>query len=302
MALCERLLERGVFAQGIRPPTVPEGSSRLRFTVMATHRDGELKQAARRGRRSGARRSLRHRASRRPPPAARRRLAERPWTGVFVTGTGTEVGKTVVAAAIARTLAAAGERVAVFKPAVTGLDETGRARPRAAAPRRRLERRRDERSPPTATARRRRPHLAAELAGEEIDPARLRRRRHAPRRRAPTRSSARASAGCSCRSRASYLVRDLAGELGLPLVVAASPGLGTINHTLLTIEAARAAGLEVAAVVLTPWPEAPSRVEESNRETIASLGGVRVETLPRLDLADPRAPGQHFAQRARCAG
>ena len=43
--------------------------------------------------------------------------------GLFVTGTGTEVGKTVVAAAIARTLAAGGERVAVFKPAVSGLDE-----------------------------------------------------------------------------------------------------------------------------------------------------------------------------------
>ncbi len=47
MALCESALERGVFAQGIRPPTVPEGSSRLRLTVMATHRPAELKRAAR---------------------------------------------------------------------------------------------------------------------------------------------------------------------------------------------------------------------------------------------------------------
>lgn len=47
MELSERLLERGVFAQGIRPPTVPEGSSRLRFTVMATHRTDELQGAAR---------------------------------------------------------------------------------------------------------------------------------------------------------------------------------------------------------------------------------------------------------------
>jgi 7-keto-8-aminopelargonate synthetase-like enzyme len=46
MELCERLLERGVFAQGIRPPTVPEGSSRLRFTVMATHAPAELRRAA----------------------------------------------------------------------------------------------------------------------------------------------------------------------------------------------------------------------------------------------------------------
>jgi 8-amino-7-oxononanoate synthase len=46
MALCERILEQGIFAQGIRPPTVPEGSSRLRFTVMSTHRCEELERAA----------------------------------------------------------------------------------------------------------------------------------------------------------------------------------------------------------------------------------------------------------------
>jgi glycine C-acetyltransferase/8-amino-7-oxononanoate synthase len=46
MRLCERALDRGVFAQGIRPPTVPEGTSRLRFTVMATHRADELRDAA----------------------------------------------------------------------------------------------------------------------------------------------------------------------------------------------------------------------------------------------------------------
>ncbi len=47
MALCEEVLRRGVFAQGIRPPTVPEGSSRLRCTVMATHEEQELAWAAR---------------------------------------------------------------------------------------------------------------------------------------------------------------------------------------------------------------------------------------------------------------
>jgi 8-amino-7-oxononanoate synthase len=47
MELCERALEHGVFAQGIRPPTVPEGTSRLRLTVMSSHSPAELDRAAR---------------------------------------------------------------------------------------------------------------------------------------------------------------------------------------------------------------------------------------------------------------
>ncbi len=84
-----------------------------------------------------------------------------------------------------------------------------------------------------------------------------------------------------------YLVRDFAVDLGLPVVIVASPGLGTINHTLLTIEAVRGAGLEVRAVVFTPWPEDPDTMERSNRETIAAQGDVGIETLGRIDLAEP---------------
>jgi dethiobiotin synthetase len=80
----------------------------------------------------------------------------------------------------------------------------------------------------------------------------------------------------------SYLVRDLAADLGMPVVIAARPGLGTINHTLMTVECARAAGLAVASVVLTPWPAMPGDMERSNRETIARLARVEVETLPTL--------------------
>ena len=89
-----------------------------------------------------------------------------------------------------------------------------------------------------------------------------------------------------------YLVRDLAAELALPLIVAARPGLGTISHTLMTIECARAAGLDVRAVVLTPWPAAPTAMQSSNRDTIERLGAVEVATLPPLDMrlaaVDPR--------------
>jgi glycine C-acetyltransferase/8-amino-7-oxononanoate synthase len=46
MAACEKALARGVFAQAIRPPTVPDGTSRLRLAVMASHTGAELRQAA----------------------------------------------------------------------------------------------------------------------------------------------------------------------------------------------------------------------------------------------------------------
>jgi dethiobiotin synthetase len=207
--------------------------------------------------------------------------------GVFVTGTGTEVGKTVVAAAIARGASARGERVAVFKPAVTGLDDGSAAELDHELLRRASgsEQSTDEIAPyrfgPPAS-----PHLAAELAGELIEAAEL------------VEAARGAAAGADffvCEGvggllvplTLGYLVRDFARDLGLPLVVAAAPGLGTINHSLLTIEAARAVGLDVAAVVLTPWPARPSAIERSNREAIERLGGVSVSNLPRLDLADP---------------
>jgi dethiobiotin synthetase len=234
--------------------------------------------------------------------------------GVFVTGTGTEVGKTVVAAVLAQTLARAGQRVAVFKPAVTGLDEqpadgpishdiggfTAR-RPLADHELLRLAARSEQsdgeiapyRYGPPAS-----PHLAAALAGEEIEPARL----LGAARKAASEADVLVCegvggllvplAGRFCnpigdKSAPPYLVRDLAADLGYPLVVVAPPGLGTINHTLLTIESARGAGLEVAVVVLTPWPNEPSEIERSNRETIAALGQVEVQTLPPLDLSTP---------------
>jgi dethiobiotin synthetase len=206
--------------------------------------------------------------------------------GVFVTGTGTEVGKTVVAAVIARTLASTGRRVAVFKPAVTGLDDPGETDHellrRAAASGQGDENIAPYRYRPPAS-----PHLAASLVRERIDPARLRATAAAAAEEADE-LVCEGVGGLLVPLADGYTVRDLAADLALPLVVAAAPGLGTINHTLLTLEAARSASLEVSMVVLTPWPDAPSAVEASNRETIAALGAVRVETVPPLDLSDPK--------------
>src|SRR5262249_37861740 len=126
------------------------------------------------------------------------------------------------------------------------------------------------------------PHLAAELAGVAIEPAEL----AAAARRVASGADAlvvEGVGGLLVPLTTGYAVRDFALDLELPLVVAARPGLGTINHTLLTLEAARAAGLTVRAVVITPWPAAPEAIHESNRATIERLGGVEVATLPWLD-------------------
>ena len=186
----------------------------------------------------------------------------------------------MVAAAVCAALVARGEEVAAFKPAVTGLDDPvgswprdhellaaaagGWQTPEAVAPYRF--------GPPLS------PHYAAELAGETIEPARL-----LEAARTDRLLVAEGVGGLMVPITPGYLVRDLAVDLGLPVLIAARTGLGTINHTLLTIDAARGAGLRVAGVVMTPWPARPEPIELSNRATVERLGGVAVSGLAPTD-------------------
>jgi dethiobiotin synthetase len=211
--------------------------------------------------------------------------------GVFVTGTDTEVGKSIVAAAICAALAARGEPVAAFKPAVTGLDEPTGAWPhdhvllaRAAGGRQAPEDVAPYRFGPGLS-----PHFAAELAGETIEPARL-----VEAARAHELLVCEGIGGLMVPITTGYLVRDLAVDLALPVVVAARAGLGTINHTLLTIEAARTAGLTVAGVVMTPWPDEPEPIELSNRVTVERLGGVPVSGLPHTEPGSLAGAGERL--------
>lgn len=207
--------------------------------------------------------------------------------GVFVTGTGTEVGKTVVAALIARTARADGRRVSVFKPALSGLDEDGvpdHEQLRLASGSRQTD---DEISPyrygPAVS-----PHLAAAMAGEPIDDGRVREALDAARR-AGEFLVCEGVGGFLVPLRLDYLVRDFAQDAGLPVVIVGASGLGTINHTLLTVESVRRAGLEIAAVVLNRWPSAPGPLEKSNLDAIRSLGAVEVKTVAEVDPMDPES-------------
>jgi dethiobiotin synthetase len=196
--------------------------------------------------------------------------------GVFVTGTDTGVGKTVVAASIATTLRARGEPVRAFKPVVTGTDEPDPDWPADHELLATASGMQPSDVAPVTFGPAVSPHLAAELAGAQVEPAAL--VAHARALGEPL--VAEGVGGLLVPLTTGYSVRDLAVDLALPLVIAARPGLGTISHTLLTIEAARAVGLTVRCVVLTPWPDQPSVMERSNRATIEQLGGVPVHDLP----------------------
>jgi dethiobiotin synthetase len=217
-----------------------------------------------------------------PPP-------DRPVRGLFVTGTDTGVGKTVVSASIVAALRARQLAVRALKPLITGLDDP----PDPVWPPDHellaLVAGHDPQEvalltfgPPVS------PHLAAELSGEPVRPRELERAvRAAPREGEVL--VVEGVGGLLVPIAPAYDVLELAAALELPLVVVARPGLGTINHTLLTLQAARSRGLRVAGVVLNPWPAQPDAIERSNRATIEQLGGVSVSVLPRLEGPDPAA-------------
>jgi dethiobiotin synthetase len=216
--------------------------------------------------------------------------------GLFVTATDTGVGKSVLSASLLASMRAAGVPVRAHKPVVTGLEDPREIAARGAWPADHemlagiSGTQAHEVSPlrfgPAVS-----PHLAGELAGAPVDADELRAHARAVATAEPAQGAliVEGVGGLLVPLAQDYLVRDHALALGLPVLIAARPGLGTINHTLLTLEAARSVALRVAAVVLTPWPNDPTRMELSNRETIARLGAVEVASLPRVASPEPDA-------------
>jgi dethiobiotin synthetase len=162
--------------------------------------------------------------------------------GLAVIGASSDADELSVAAGACRALRDAGERPAALSVAAGHLEEA------AGCPA-------DEVEPlqPEAT-----PYVAARHAGIALDPADLVARARAAAERATALVVA-TSGGLLAPLTARYSVRDLVRELELPVVVAARAGRDLVNHALLTIEAARGVGLTVAAIVVTGWPETPSR-------------------------------------------
>lgn len=211
--------------------------------------------------------------------------------GFFITGTDTGVGKTVVTAAIASLAVGAGRRTAVYKPVQTGVpDEDGDdlAFVRATAGESPLLR--------TACAYRLRaplaPSVAAGLEGVHIDVAALLNAYRDVAADAEV-TIAEGAGGLLVPLSDDYLMADLVRDLGLPLLIVTRPALGTLNHTALTVEAARRRGLEVAGLVICDYPADPDRAARTNPALLVQMTGAPLlGVLPHLDGMDTdrRAP------------
>lgn len=207
--------------------------------------------------------------------------------GWFVTGTDTGVGKTVIAGALAVLLREAGRSTGVFKPVATGcrrdlrlglVSEDAEFLANCA-----------ESGLPLTTINPVR--YAGELAPMVA----------AERKKQPVDWAAIDESWRQITARAEWLIvegaggllvpidrdnnmADLAQRLGLPLVIVARPGLGTINHTLLTLEAARNRQLQVAAVVINGYrPGSATLAEETNPEVIARLAKIKIPIIIPFD-------------------
>jgi dethiobiotin synthetase len=206
--------------------------------------------------------------------------------GWFVTGTDTGVGKTVVAGALARLAREAGRRVGVFKPVATGCrrdPRLGLVSPDAEFLAHCAEAGENlETINPVRYADELAPMVAAERSRRAIDWDAI--RRSWARIREADRVVVEGAGGLLVPIDGEHSMADLAAELGLPLVIVARPGLGTINHTLLTIEAARQRGLAIAAVVVNGYrPDSATLAEETNPEVIGRLARLPIPLIVPFD-------------------
>lgn len=192
---------------------------------------------------------------------------------IVVTGTDTDVGKTVFAAALTVALGAT-----YWKPVQAGLDEGGDgAGVRALGVRDVLPEAYRLATPCS-------PHRAAAIDGVTIDPARL----ALPVVAGPL--VVEGAGGVLVPLAGDLLYADMFARWGAPVVLVARTGLGTINHSLLSIEALHARGVPILGIAFN------GEAVEDSEATIARLGGVRrLGRLPRIDPLDADGLARAFA-------
>lgn len=200
--------------------------------------------------------------------------------GLFVTGTDTDVGKTFVTSWIAQELYRAGLRVGAYKPACSGSDVLPDGR-RVWSDVRILQQAtgdvfKEQEICPQCFAAPLAPPVAAAREGRAVDEQLLLAGRDAWHGRVDY-LLVEGVGGLLCPLTDRLTILDLVVDCGFPLLIVSRMNLGTINHTLLTIEAARRRGVSIAGVLMNQsTPDEDISPENRNPELIARYGRVPV--------------------------
>jgi len=202
--------------------------------------------------------------------------AAKPIKGIFVTGTDTGVGKTIVAATLARFLSERGLSVGVMKPVESGVADPSRPGPDAALLQWASGCAADARE--IAPYRLRAPLSPSQAAQKEqvfIDFAGLIATAHTLGQNHDF-LIVEGAGGLMSPLSGGLLMVDLARGVGLPLLVVTTPRLGTINHTLLTIYCAQQMELAVAGYLINRMPQAATEAEAGAPHTLAALASADI--------------------------
>ncbi len=217
--------------------------------------------------------------------------------GIFITGTDTEVGKTVVAAGLAMVLKSRGIKVGVMKPVATGCEGSGK----------RLvshdavylwEAAQNEYPALTSPSRFRNPlapHVAATLEKKEVDIKHINEAYRELQKHYDF-IIVEGIGGMLVPFQKGYYVANLIREFQLPVVIVSKIGLGTINHTLLTLDAALIRGFDVRGIIFNRVPKTNySLAEITNPKVVHELTGIPIlGSLPEMDNIDVGAC--HYGQ------
>ena len=212
-------------------------------------------------------------------------------SGIFITGTDTGVGKTLVAASLAAYLRDRGYRIGVMKPAETGCPERdGMLIPEDAV---RLKEASGCAEPiekicPYRFAEPLAPSIAAERVGQRVD-VDLLLTTYGEMSAQYDITLVEGAGGLMVPLLPSYTYADFARVSKLPLLVVAANRLGVINHLLLTLEHASCEGLSVLGYVLNRLSSETSVAAETNREVLSGLTAVPcLGDLPFMETAETR--------------
>ncbi len=215
--------------------------------------------------------------------------------GVFVAGTDTDVGKTVIAAGLTAALRAAGIKAVYFKAVQSGCpEENGRllaTDARLAQTMAGLDEPLTLLTPVTLQLPLA-PAVAAAQAGVSVDLEVVAQAYRELASRYEFLVVEGAGGLYVPLVDNTFLVLDLARWLNLPVLVVARPGLGTINHTVMTVKSVEQAGLPVVGIILNQYPEHPNLAARTNPEIIEAISGrpilAKVPVIADLDRAAGR--------------